>query len=302
VNFRFSFPARLSGDKSIMPAKKILHLARPLILIAVVSYLGIASFLAIFQSGFIYFPERRIDATPNSLGLSYEEIVLRTEDGVRISAWYVPASGNRGTVLFCHGNGGNISHRLDSISIFNRLGLNVLIFDYRGYGMSEGSPDEQGTYRDAETAYRYLVNDKKCDPRRIIVFGRSLGGAVAAWLAERHAAGMLILESAFASIPDIAADLYPWLPVRLLTLYQYRTVDYVKGVRCPILVIHSPDDEMIPLSHGLQIYAAAGEPKSFMEISGGHNDGFLKTGKSYEEGLDAFISGWLNRGNGGSER
>lgn len=281
-----------------MPEKKIMQLARPLLFFAAVSYLGVASFLAVFQSGFIYFPERRIDATPKSLGLPYEEIALRTEDGVRISAWYVPASGNRGTVLFCHGNGGNISHRLDSISVFNRLGLNVLIFDYRGYGMSEGSPDEQGTYRDAEAAYRCLVNDKKCDRRRIIVFGRSLGGAVAAWLAARHAAGMLILESAFASIPDVAADLYPWLPVRLLSRYEYRTADYVQGVRCPVLVIHSRDDEMIPLIHGLRIYAAAAEPKSFLEISGGHNDGFLKTGKRYEEGIDAFISGWLRRVNG----
>jgi len=192
-------------------------------------------------------------------------------------------------VLFCHGNAGNISHRLESIEIFHRLGLNIFIFDYRGYGQSEGKPTEQGTYEDASVAWRYLTQQRQVNPNEIIVFGRSLGGAVASWLAQSHSPGALILESTFTSLADIAASLYPYLPVRLLLRFKYNTAEYLGKVNCPVLIVHSRDDEIMPFSHGCRLFEMASEPKKFLEISGTHNEGFIISGKDYEKGLNAFI-------------
>ena len=177
------------------------------------AYILFAGSLYIFQSRYIYFPERSLSADPGSIGLNFESISFETGDGVKLSGWYIPGENARGVILFCHGNAGNISHRLESIRIFHRLGLGVFIFDYRGYGQSQGKPSEQGTYQDAEAAWRYLVEELKVDPAEIIVFGRSLGGAIASGLAQSQRPAALILESAFTSLPDIAATLYPYLPV-----------------------------------------------------------------------------------------
>ena len=193
-------------------------------------------------------------------------------------------------VLFCHGNAGNMSHRLESIRVFHRLGLSTLIFDYRGYGQSEGKPTEQGTYLDAEAAWRYLVQRQEVDPAEVFVFGRSLGGAIAAWLARGHTPKALIMESTFTSVPDIAAHLYPYLPVRLLSRFHYNAVDYVRQVNCPVLIVHSRDDEMIPFSHGRRLFETANEPKEFLEIRGSHNEGFMTSADRYEEGLASFLS------------
>jgi len=197
-------------------------------------------------------------------------------------------------ILFCHGNAGNISHRLESIQIFHRLGLNVFIFDYRGYGRSEGKPSEIGTYRDVEAVWQYLVEERQVSPNRIVVFGRSLGGAVAAWSANRHTPGALILESAFTSVPDIAAKLYPYLPVRLLSRFKYNTAEYLDEVDCPVLIVHSREDEIMPFSHGKQLFERARGPKEFLEISGTHNEGFITSEKRYIEGLNTFISEYLH--------
>jgi uncharacterized protein len=261
-----------------------------IVFICAASYIGIAVFLAVFQSHYVYFPEREIIATPRDGGMAFDEVSFQSSDGLRISAWYIPAKNSRGVLLFCHGNGGNISHRLESIRIFNRLGLNVLIFDYRGYGQSEGSPTEEGTYRDAESAYQYLSRVRKINPSRIIIFGRSLGGAVAARIAGKQNPGALIIESAFTSIPDAASDLYPWLPVKIMARIHYATVNDIGQARCPVLIVHSRDDEMISIRHGRRIFEAAKEPKAFLEITGSHNNGFADSGKRYEEGLNAFIS------------
>jgi fermentation-respiration switch protein FrsA (DUF1100 family) len=253
-------------------------------------YILFAGFLFIFQSHYVYYPDRILLADPSSIGLEFESVSFETEDGVKLSGWYILSENARGIIIFCHGNGGNISHRLESIQIFHRLGLDVFIFDYRGYGRSEGRPSEMGTYRDIEAAWRYLVEERQVNPDRIVVFGRSLGGAVAAWLAHRYTPGALILESAFTSVPDIAAKLYPYLPVRLLSRYKYDTARYLDGVNCPVLIVHSREDEMMPFSHGQRLFERAAEPKEFLEISGSHNEGFITSGKHYEEGLDSFIS------------
>lgn len=261
-----------------------------LALVCAACYIGLVLILRVTQSRFVYFPQAEMTATPQDVGLPYEAVDLKAADGPRLLGWFVPAQPPRGVVLFCHGNAGNISHRLDSILLFHRLGLSTFIFDYRGYGQSEGKPTEQGTYLDAEAAWGYLVQTRQVAPTEIILFGRSLGGAVAAWLAQGRAPKALIVESTFTSVPDIAAELYPFLPARLLSTFDYSTADYLRQVSCPVLVVHSRGDEMIAFSHGERLFRAANEPKEFLEIRGTHNEGFLTSGRLYEEGLDSFIS------------
>ena len=256
-------------------------------------YVLFAGSLFIFQSHYVYYPEHIISADPSNIGLEFESVSFITEDRVKLSGWFIPSEGASGVILFCHGNAGNISHRLESIEIFHRLGLNVFIFDYRGYGRSEGKPSEIGTYRDVEAVWQYLVKERQVSPNRVVVFGRSLGGAVAAWLAHKHTPAALILESAFTSAPDIAVKIYPYLPARLLSRFEYNTAEYLDEVDCPVLIVHSREDEIMPFSHGQQLFERAKGPKEFLEISGTHNEGFITSGKRYEEGLNAFISEYL---------
>ena len=264
---------------------------------AVIIAAGICSLLVgisyLFQSRFIYFPARNLVADPRAVGLTYESIGFVSVDGVRLSGWFIPCNDARGVILFCHGNAGNISHRLESIQIFHQLGLDCFIFDYRGYGQSNGKPTEQGTYKDAEAAWQYLIEERQVNPKEILIFGQSLGGAVASWLAQNHTPGALILESTFTSLPDIAATLYPYLPARLLSRFEYNTMEYLDRVNCPVLVVHSREDEIMPFSHGWRLFEIAKEPKRFLEIRGSHNEGFIMSGVGYEEGLNAFISDYV---------
>jgi hypothetical protein len=253
-------------------------------------YLGLALMLVLFQSQFVYFPERTMIGTPQHVGLSYDAVSFEVADGMRLSGWFIPAEKSRGVILFCHGNGGNIYHRLDYLEIFHRLGLSTFIFDYRGYGQSEGKPTEKGTYQDGEAAWRYLVEKRQIAPTDIILFGESLGGAVVSWLAQHYTPRALILQSTFTSVPDIGAKVYPYLPVRLLSRFNYNTLEYIQRVHSPVLIIHSPEDEIIPFYHGRRLFEAAREPKEFLEITGDHNEGFLISGNRYEDGLNRFIS------------
>ncbi len=248
------------------------------------------------------------------------------------------AATSTSTVLFFHGNAGNISDRLDTISIFHRLGLNTFLIDYRGFGNSEGSPDEAGTYADAEAAWRYLVLDRGIDKDSLVFFGRSLGGGVAAFLASRHRPRAMVLESTFTSCPDLASDLYPLIPRSLISIgydnlsrvaqlgrgpessggndeaggsgvkqeddpggqrrehqerrkHQEHQLHKEHGV--PLLIVHSRDDELIPIAHGRRLFEAAPEPKHFLEISGTHGDGFYTSGEQYIEGLRDFFQRYL---------
>lgn len=236
------------------------------------------------------FPSRDLVATPAAVGLGYESVELGTDSGETLHGWFVPAQPERAVLLFFHGNAGNISHRLDSLRIFHDLGLSVLIIDYQGYGRSTGRPSEQGTYEDALAAWEYLVDQRRIDPRRIVLFGRSLGGAVAAWLATQHAPRALIVESAFRSVPDLAAEIYWFLPVRLLARIHYPLESLLARVSVPVLVVHSRDDEIIPFHHGEALHAA-GADSELLVLSGDHNTGFLHDQASYRAGLDAFLAG-----------
>jgi fermentation-respiration switch protein FrsA (DUF1100 family) len=252
-------------------------------------YFGMLILLFLMQSRLVYFPSKEIVCTPADIRLQYEDITMKTSDGLNLNAWFVPAKSPTGTVLFCHGNGGNISYALDVAETLNKFNLNVLLFDYRGYGKSEGSPTENGTYADADTAYRWLIKDKNIPEDSIIVIGRSLGAAIAANLAKNHNPRLLILESGFSSTADVAAKQYPIFPVRLLCRYKYKTADYVKDIKCPLLVVHSPDDEIVHYSNGIKIFNSAKEPKEFLEIRGSHNEGYSDSGDTYTNGLKDFI-------------
>ena len=255
-------------------------------------YALIVLLLFLGQARLLYFPNipsRTLGPGPDSISLVYERVELFTDDGVRLDAWFLPARNSRGVVLFFHGNAGNISHRLDSLKIFNELRLSTLIFDYRGYGRSDGKASEQGTYRDAQAAWRYLTEQRGIAASQIILFGRSLGAAVAAHLAHQQKPAGLIIESGFVSVPELAAQLYPWLPARWLARFQYPTGEYLDSVSLPVLIVHSRDDEIIPFDQGRSLFERAREPKQFLELKGGHNDGFLVSGPQYLSGLDRFL-------------
>jgi fermentation-respiration switch protein FrsA (DUF1100 family) len=266
------------------------------VLLAALGYGAFAGFIYLMQPRLIYYPDlptRELTGTPARSGLDYEDITLQTTDGLRLSAWFIPRPAPRATLLFFHGNAGNLSHRLESIRLFHDLGLAVFIIDYRGYGQSEGSPTEAGTYRDAAAAWHYLVDARHIAPQEIVIFGRSLGGAIAAELASRTRPAALILESAFTSVPNMAARLYPWLPVRWLSRYRYDTQSALEAITCPVLIIHSREDDIIPYAEGEQLFARAREPKQFLELHGGHSDGFLVSRESYTRAIDHFLEKYV---------
>ena len=262
-------------------------------------YVLLALALYLLQGKMVFLsdlPGRALTATPVDIGLEYEDVSLATSDDERLHGWYVPATDKRGVVLFFHGNAGNISHRLDSIEIFHQLGLDTLIIDYRGYGRSTGKTSEQGTYLDAEAAWSYLVDERGIPADRIIVFGRSLGGAIGAWLGTQHTSAAMIIESSFTSGVDIARQLYPFLPVRLITRLRYPVAEYASRLECPVLVVHSRNDEIIPFEMGRSIYAAVKQRKSFLELRGDHNNGFFISRRDYVAGLDRFFESVLGPG------
>ena len=237
----------------------------------------------------IYSPTREISRTPESIDLKFEDVFFETDDHVKLNGWYVPCEGATSTLLFCHGNAGNISDRLDSIYIFHNLGLNVLIFDYRGYGKSRGFPTERGTYLDAMAAYKWIVLEKKLDENKVVIFGRSLGGSIAIDLAAKINKGLLISESAFTSIIDIGKEIYPFLPIKYFASIKYNSIQKIKNVKIPKLIIHSEDDEIIPFRHGEKLFKTALSPKQFYKMHGGHNDGFIVMGNKYKDAIKNFI-------------
>jgi fermentation-respiration switch protein FrsA (DUF1100 family) len=259
-------------------------------------YCALALYVFVMQPKLIYYPDmptRTVEATPAVIDLDFEELTLDTTDGEQLHAWFIPHPQARATLLFAHGNAGNIAHRLDSIRFFHERGLNVLIFDYRGYGQSTGKTTEDGTYRDAEAAWSYLTKTRGIEPGKVILFGRSLGAAVVADLATRVEPAAVILESAFTSVPDMAARIYPWLPVRWLASYRYDNSEKVTRIKQPLLIIHSRGDEIIPFEQGERLFQLAGEPKQFLELRGRHNDGFYVSRDEYIQVMDAFLDSTL---------
>ena len=262
------------------------------ILIVVVGYALLVGIVYLMQDRMLYLPDvpgRSLAIVPSAVGMDYEDVEIETTDGETLHGWYIIGPTPR-VLLFFHGNAGNISHRLESIRQFLELGLSVLIVDYRGYGQSSGRISERGMYRDADAAWQHLTGERGIAAENIVIFGRSLGASVASRLAAEQQPGALIVESAFTSVPDVAEELYPWLPVRWLSRLRHATGDHVQDVRCPILVIHSRDDEIIPFHHGEAVFAAANEPRSLLEIRGTHNDASLRDESTYLHGIGAFLA------------
>jgi uncharacterized protein len=242
----------------------------------------------------LYYPDRQIAATPAIYQLAFEEVLLKTSDGLSVHGWFIPGTSKDKTArtfLFFHGNAGNISHRLDKLLELRKLGAHVLLLDYRGYGKSEGKPSEKGTYLDAEAAYRYLTEERKTPAERIVFYGESLGCAVAIETARRHPAAALVLESPFTSTVEMGKLVFPWLPVRWMVRYRYDNLSKMPELRLPVLILHSPQDEVVPFQMGQTLYAAAAGPKKLVELSGGHNDGYEVTGKRYVDAIRDFLKG-----------
>ncbi len=226
-----------------------------------------------FEHNQAYHPTRELEYPPAEVGHPWEEVWLTAPDGVRLNAWFFRAAEDsprrRWAALFCHGNGGNISSRPGYYRAVMESGVNLLTFDYRGYGRSEGRVSEEGTYTDAMTALAWLQS-RGFPPSHVVAWGESLGGGIASEVARRAPLGGLALQSSFTSIPDLGAELFPWLPVRWIGRIRYDTHNRLPRLTCPVLVMHSRADEVIPFHHGERNFAAARDPKLFCEIGGNH--------------------------------
>jgi uncharacterized protein len=258
--------------------------ARRTLIALLVIAAGIVAALTVWllanESRMVYFPIRELEATPARLGLAYEDVALHAEDGVALHGWFVPAPATDAaavTVLFLHGNGGNVSHRLEKLAVLNRLGAAVLLLEWRGYGRSAGSPSEAGLQHDARAAYDHLVRERGVDPRRLVVYGESLGSAHAAWLATEVPVGGVVLESAFTSARAVARRIYPWLPVAWVMRHRMDTLARMPRIAAPVLLLQSRDDEFFPYDHAERLAAAARDAR-LVELRGGHNDAFLVSG------------------------
>jgi len=237
----------------------------------------------------LYFPMKEIAVTPEIVGLPYEEIYFNTSDDKRLNGWFIPSDKAKFTVILCHGNGGNISHRLEKITMLRTLGLNTLVFDYRGYGKSDGAPSESGLYKDVDAAYNYLIKERKTAGDSIILYGESLGGAVAIDLAHRTKVRALIIEDTFTSVKDMARITYPLIPYFVLSA-KFNSISKIKNVTCPKLIIHSINDEIIPFRLGEKLFDEAEEPKRFLKTRGGHNTAFSDSAKLFVEGIGTFLN------------
>jgi fermentation-respiration switch protein FrsA (DUF1100 family) len=272
----------IAGKKGI----KIMLMWLAILIIGFYAVLGLM--LYFFQSKLVYFPFAEIETEPNEVGLRFEDIYFKNSAGSTLNGWLIPSPGAKLTVLFCHGNGGNISYYLSKAVMYHSLGVNCFLFDYSGYGKSQGKPAENATYDDAAAAFKWLVESKHIEPNNIVVHGWSLGGSIAANLASRTPVKGLILESTLTSAPDLARKYYPIFPAGLFCRYKYDTAAYLKTVNCPVLIIHSPKDDIIPYQMGRKLFDIAKEPKTFLEISGSHN-----TDSSESQAYETEINNWL---------
>ncbi|EEF60547.1 alpha/beta hydrolase [Pedosphaera parvula] len=245
-----------------------------------------------FEYGQVYRPDSEFIADGTELGRPFQDIYFATEDGLLLNGWFFPADPNAKrsdmVMLVCHGNGGNLSHRLDLCRTLLQLGVSVMLFDYRGYGRSQGVPTEEGTYLDAQAAHQWLQKNGFA-AGHILSYGESLGGGIASELAIREQVGGLILQSTFTSIPDVGAELFPWIPVRWLGTIKYNTLSKLPLIHVPVLVMHSRDDGLVRFRHSEKNFEAANEPKMFWEINGDHGYSLKSDHDRCAEGIKRFL-------------
>jgi len=237
----------------------------------------------------IYFPQKAIEVYPSDAGVEFEEVNLKTQDGVLINGWFIPQDKARYTLLFLHGNAGNISYRLEKINLLQSCGANVFIIDYRGFGKSQGRPSEKGFYLDARAAYDYLLSGRNILPGQIILYGESMGTAVSVDLASREKVGGVILEGAFSCGRDMARIIYPFMPPFVFS-DSFNSLKKIKNVRAPKLFLHSKDDEIVPFLLAQKLYNASFEPKKFQELKGNHNNLFIESGGEYVDAVSSFVA------------
>jgi fermentation-respiration switch protein FrsA (DUF1100 family) len=246
---------------------------------------------------FLFFPENHIYWRPDEFGVPYEDVYYTASDGVRINAWFVPASDDAPVLVWCHGNAGNISHRLENILLLVRWGLSVFIFDYRGYGLSEGEITEDGLYQDAWGAYEYLTEELGIPASQIVPFGRSMGGPVAVDLATRASFPAVVLESTFTSLADAVKTIYPRMGLDRMLTMEFDAAEKIKRVTAPVLFLHGDSDEIIDFSLGHRLFGLANEPKAFYTIKGAkHNDTFDVGGEEYFKTFVDFVNKYAGKG------
>lgn len=268
--------------------------------IGLLVYLGLLALIYFMQDALVFQPalDQEFRATPASIGVPFEPLTLTTADKETLDGWHLPTKPGRptrGIVILFHGNAGNISHRLDYLRLFHDLGFASLIIDYRGYGRSSGKASEEGSYLDADAAWRHATETLAYPAERIVLFGESLGGGVATHLASARKPGALVLASTFTSVPDLGAEIYPWLPIRLLARIRYDSRERLANISSPVLVIHSRQDDIIPFAHGERLFAAAKSTKQFLEIAGSHNEGFVFDREAWVRQFDDFLRTALKR-------
>ena len=276
-------------EKTRILARRLISVPITIVALTMVAYGAVCAGFYLWQDRLVFQPERGLGATPARYGLPFEDLRIQAHDGTKLGAWYVAGRSNGRTVLLLHGNGGNISRYLRTLVVLHQLGHGVLALDYRGYGASEGQPSELGFYQDAAAGFDYLTREKKVPPAQIVIYGRSLGGAVATWLAAHRRPGVLVLESTFTRLSDVGSDRYPWLPVRLLSRNFFDSVAQMAAVQCPVLIAHGLADTTVPTALGRALASAAGPKATFLALPGNHNDTFIKGGSAYYRHLDQFM-------------
>ena len=285
-------PKNPEEDLSSVPKRARLGLCQRVLLMPVTALQILALLLVIIIGAwlfyprllnyFLFFPQASFEVFPGNFGLPFEDVYFETEDGRRLHGWFFPSKVDSPVILFCHGNAGNISHRLENVRFLVDRNLSVFIFDYRGYGKSDGKPSVPGIYHDGLAAYDYLRREKQIHPEQIIPFGRSLGGAVALEIAWRRKVSAVIIESAFTSTKEMARTIplfhlfAPLVPAHLDNLKKIRLIE------APVLIVHGEQDKVVPFTMGEELFHAAGEPKYFYPLpTAGHNDTFVVGGAPY---------------------
>ena len=270
---------------------------------AAVSYAGVLLFLFAIQDYFIFHPAGIVDLDPGRLGIRYEDLRIRTSDGETLAGWFVPAGSPRATVLFLHGNAGNIGHRLHALMGLPEAGLSVLIIDYRGYGESTGSPSEEGLYRDAEAAWDHLTGERGLSPGSIVLYGESLGSAPALHLAARleragkEGPAAIVLEGAFTSALEMGKRAFPFLPVSWVLRSRFDNLSRIREVTAPLLIIHAAHDEVVPIEMGRRLLeASASRKKKLREVEpGGHNTIWMQGARDLYAEIGGFVERALER-------
>ncbi|PIP71656.1 MAG: peptidase [Nitrospinae bacterium CG22_combo_CG10-13_8_21_14_all_47_10] len=268
-----------------------------LLVFFVLVYVG---FLLLFENKIIFHPSRYPEGywNPASTGVPAQDVYFMAEDGVKLHGWFIPAPNAVATWLWFHGNAGNLSHRLDNIQRLKPLNLNIFIFDYRGYGRSEGEPDEQGIYKDSKAAYKKVLEMDTVSVDSLFFFGRSLGGICAVETAMNYPARGLILESAFTNSADMSKQVLPFIPLGWAIRSKLNAIEKIPHLKLPKLFLHGTRDEIVPYALGRKLFEQAGDPKSFYPIEGaGHNDTYILGGAGYYEALGRFITETLTNSN-----